>query len=1263
MLKDDNVLFTQYSRSCQHKRQPIIITQEEKDKIDEISPNSYKYILEYKTNKDKKFYYICPRFWDTNKNISLTKEQANSGKFGKIGANILDRKKELLPRLMSKNFEGLDKDFCLPCCYNIPKKPYQLDKDKKTSACLKKTKQKLEKMEKNLGFDMESNASQDSENSLRNSDNSSLSSNNSSDEEDYSNLDSVKDSISGTLKKIYITTEYRYIMDQGKVSILPMIVSNFLQYNTTLCFEKGEGNFLKSGHRCLLRYGVEKTQDNNQTFIACIADVYSKYKNLNKTLSVNEFKKMLIENLSIDDFINYNNGNLTHIFLSKNIDDEFFFGMSIEEKYKSSEFYSKLDVENNNQINLYKKIINSYENFKKYLKSNKHIIDHTYLWDIICKPNKNLFENGINLIILDITSEDITQNIKVLCPKASYSNEFIDNNKLNLLLIKNNNIFEPIYGIKDTSMEKRVISLFSFNYDQDEIYLVEFKKILNILRDNLNERCISNTNIENYEFKKNISLDLVIKILYKLKYEIVAQIMNYENKIIGVIVNYNELNYFIPCYPSNSDTENNIEIKFMDDGTIKYNPYKETKIFLEKIYEESKHKISVNPRYKILEEGLIIGILTNGDQLVLISPYEVYNQDDNLEVLNENNYLISDEDFKNNPEINKELKNVDLLIQTKYNKDEERIKTVTNIKLESGFYDSFKNTIKRLLKNPINNSILINIQKIVNDYTILYFEKLRQIEDELRKIGSNKIVFVDYDKNILEKIKTISMCLDNNCDTDFCMKNSDDSCSLIIQKTNLLTNKDNEEIYYVKLADEFVRNNKTKIFLFENKNIGIGNIRYNIDKNELVMFHSSINNDLFDKKYVIKNEYENYTNFDDFSEQNKIVLDPIDTTDFKLNKKNKDKISLDSIQENKKIKLKVPKLQLDAIKELEEELSSKREESKKKQIKKLEEPKEEEPIKETEEEDEVQDEVQDEVHDEEDDEEDEPLIDDTKNEVYNFILQISKSCKSKIENNIVRETGIKENFSTVQLYNIYFTLLQEDDIYCSYELFILMVKHFNKDKKIDDLDIASLKIILIEQYLNHENCVGLLINSYQYIYTDSYIKFCGEDPYKNILQDLINKKYKTKDLTSSDLREIIEQIINNEKYYLTYIDIYLLSKKYNIPIIFITSSVISINSIKSSTNIEKYMICNKNQESNNYYFIKLPSIHYRGIMKINQLIHKSNSLTINIDDDINNFNNMSNKINESLRTNEDIILEAAIKTETVTEKYKLLKRYSIATKK
>ena len=43
-----------------------------------------------------------------------------------------------------------------------------------------------------------------------------------------------------------------------------------------------------------------------------------------------------------------------------------------------------------------------------------------------------LFPNGINLIILDITSYDLTDNVKVICPKQNYSNEFIDDSKKNV---------------------------------------------------------------------------------------------------------------------------------------------------------------------------------------------------------------------------------------------------------------------------------------------------------------------------------------------------------------------------------------------------------------------------------------------------------------------------------------------------------------------------------------------------------------------------------------------------------------------------------------------------------------------------------------------------------------------------------------------------------------------------------------------------------------------------------------------------------------
>ena len=77
-------------------------------------------------------------------------------------------------------------------------------------------------------------------------------------------------------------------------------------------------------------------------------------------MKVNEFKKMLLTNLTIDDFVNYNNGNLTHIFLSKNIDEEFLSNIEVKDTYKESTFYKNLNFDNNNQKNLYKKIIISY---------------------------------------------------------------------------------------------------------------------------------------------------------------------------------------------------------------------------------------------------------------------------------------------------------------------------------------------------------------------------------------------------------------------------------------------------------------------------------------------------------------------------------------------------------------------------------------------------------------------------------------------------------------------------------------------------------------------------------------------------------------------------------------------------------------------------------------------------------------------------------------------------------------------------------------
>ena len=88
--KDKNVsVFESYSRMCPWnvKRQPIILTQKEKEKIDKTHPGSYGEVLTYGSNPDEQYHYICPRYWSLKYNTSLTEQEVKSGKYGNIIPN------------------------------------------------------------------------------------------------------------------------------------------------------------------------------------------------------------------------------------------------------------------------------------------------------------------------------------------------------------------------------------------------------------------------------------------------------------------------------------------------------------------------------------------------------------------------------------------------------------------------------------------------------------------------------------------------------------------------------------------------------------------------------------------------------------------------------------------------------------------------------------------------------------------------------------------------------------------------------------------------------------------------------------------------------------------------------------------------------------------------------------------------------------------------------------------------------------------------
>ena len=1111
---DKNKFYTEYSRLCPAnvKKQPVILTKEEKTYIDTHHRDSYTESYEYGTKEGNKYYYICPRYWDLEKNISLTHAEVESERYGKVitkknkngtyDGNIMeftdskyhiDEKGNYIDHVPGFLDEKHNRNgFCLPCCFN--NKLWNKSQQKqRRSKCL---------------------------------------------DLDYSTNDNKKDYYN------YIKGPEKTPLEKSKIGFLPLSIQKILHFDNLDCVTKQAPNLLRTNRQCLLRYGVENS--NKQSFIACIADLYETLVlNNSKSISINAMKKIIVASITIDSFIKYNNGNLPHIFISKNF-SELVSTIKLD-KYKSSILYKQLvskttkKLDDPSHITFIKKIINSFENFKAYLESSS-FIDYTYLWDIICKSNDLLFPNGLNLIILDITNEDTTDNVKIICPKQSYSNEFIDLKKKCLLLIQKNEYFEPIYLINNT-IDYYIVKTFSFAKSSEDKLLAGFKNILNSIRNSINSNCVGSTTTTTatkkndaafYDFKPNIHLDNVIASITQLKYEINYQIMDYNNKVLGLLINNNAIHGFIPCYPSAlSSIYETIPYKMIDEITeSEYNDYNSTKHILEKVYSSSNKKIMCKPLYKIIEDSLIIGILTNGNQFIQLSKPEFNNNSDELKEINDSNYVYIDKN-----------------IQTNLSQDNERSATVNNIKLETQFYNSFKHTFKKILGMHKHSLYKTSIIKIINANSMLYLDKISNIYNLLKTIGENYIIFAKYDKNILASIKKISSCVDaDECNTSFCMK-SNDICSLIIPKKNLINGEQNEEIYYSRLSDEFVRYNKFKNFIFENNiSYNYGSVEYTILENELLLFHSTLTQEYL-KDLISSTSQNNLKNtFDTLG-----IVESKEILNFKNLKKEKiiiaaTKDKLQTIQEyyDKNKSDTDADMDTDAKSQIKAPNVAKTDDSAT-------------PAQDT------------------------SISIDTSEIAQNlqFIAQNSDpSYKCEFYKSLIRE-GMRLNFKE-PLYELGFHL---NNKLCSFQLILIIIKHNNSIQN-SNLTINDIKKKLYELYTKDANfeilCYILLKNNK-----------------KAILEKVINKELSFEDLMYSDA------------YYITYIDIYMLAKEYNLPIIFLCNSAIDL-----TITDENYIICNINKLNQEYYFFKVPSKYSRKKEHNYKLLFTKQSIKINIENDL-----------------------------------------------
>jgi hypothetical protein len=157
---------------------------------------------------------------------------------------------------------------------------------------------------------------------------------------------------------------------------------------------------------------------------------------------------------------------------------------------------------------------------------------------------------------------------------------------------------------------------------------------------------------------------------------------------------------------------------------------------------------------------------------------------------------------------------------------------------------------------------------------MLYLIKLSNIQALIRRLVSNYINFSDshYSEEMLKNISEITTsCLvnknPNTCsETKYCIKETDkeQKCKLVIPKTNLLNpSHDNEVLYIARMADEIIRYNRIRAFMFDRNIFPLMNVKYNLRDDEIILSQSMLSDDYLDNLIPVKeNEYANFNTHD-----------------------------------------------------------------------------------------------------------------------------------------------------------------------------------------------------------------------------------------------------------------------------------------------------------------------------------------------------------------------------------------------------------------
>ena len=782
-----------YSRLCQsnERRQPVIVTKEQMDKIKEEYPeyNDPRNYIEYGTDPKNKYTYICPKYWNMKTNKPVSEKEMNEKKLQKY---IIPRNAKTVPAnsyiYEFTNEKGLHYEYpnfisdrhpdgyCLPCCF----KDYDTKKRKEVREQCSQNRRKEAKppeKEKTKKRKPTSLAKTKKQESLE--DDSEV-------EEMEKEPEKEKEEERPTEHAVeYVKGPDKFPLEPGRLGHLPVGLQKLLEHDNSQCQVSNTNYNLKTGHPCLLRYGIP--YNPKQSFLQCIADVF-------ESKSINQLKEDMEDHLNIDVFLMMQNGNLVNDFYN---DPNHVVSIDNMRIYQTSNFYNvKMTKRDRNYQELFRRICVARDLFIEYLMSPNSEIDHTYMWDVVSSTYE------VSICIFEIPDDDITDNVDILCPTNNFTKHLLTTPYDDtIILVKKNNLYEPIYSYTKYAKGPPDIKRF---FSKNDPTVNSVIKVLRRIEKFKQDKCKP---INLYHMTPPVHIKIALDVLKPPNYNVMAQVVNYSGRVIGLMVQNNmDIICFFPIQPTGllDRTRHEKQHRLYKNIIIATDPgipipYKETLDFYHKLCKNTQKKLPCKISFKVVEDEFVVGFITETNQFVMIDPMIPVSSTlgDGIPILNE---MIA------TPNIDKEI------IQRGPNDiDVKRKEYVDKLKNETLQYSIFVNTMKYLLKNQpdIKDIILTMIRNNYKDDIITL----------LKDLSHEKIFFIDNDE--------LPVPL-----ADLNIRND--------EPIYLLKNEDNETKYYYKLADDIMRNTRLQRYILSSIPIVVDKDNYDINNDEIILNESTI---------------------------------------------------------------------------------------------------------------------------------------------------------------------------------------------------------------------------------------------------------------------------------------------------------------------------------------------------------------------------------------------------------------------------------------